>query len=112
MDFKGFESVSNQILKEQDRPKMFSSPSGHSWRNMPREIFSEIFMKVGVESLEDANNCRQVCKNWNQMICDLTKNQIDTIRRNAAMRLMSTESEESDDDFAIAKSLGNLESSI
>ena len=75
MDFTGFESVLNQILKKQHPQKMFS------WKNMPREIFSEIIMKVGVESLEDANNCRQVCKNWNQMILDLTKHEVDIIRK-------------------------------
>ena len=73
---------------------------------MPRPIFSEIIMKVGTESLEDIINCRQVCKNWNQMILDLTKRQIDTIRRSAAERLNNSLWDASNEDIAMGMSLG------
>ena len=35
---------------------------------LPEEIFSEIMITVGLESLESLHRCRQVCSKWNEMI--------------------------------------------
>ena len=35
---------------------------------LPDEIFNEIMMMVGLESLGDLHRCRQVCKHWSKMI--------------------------------------------
>ena len=60
---------------------------GQSWNNLPREILCEIFMKVGLEDIEDLVECLQVCKNWNEMICNLTKAQLNCLRSNAAEKI-------------------------
>ena len=35
---------------------------------LPEEIFSEIMITVGLESLESLHRCRQVCITWNEKI--------------------------------------------
>ena len=35
---------------------------------LPDEIFSDIMMMVGLESLESLHRCRQVCSKWNEKI--------------------------------------------
>ena len=34
----------------------------------PEEILSEIWLMVGLESLESLHRCRQVCQTWNELI--------------------------------------------
>ena len=61
------------------------SPFGHTnWNNMPSEILSDILMKVGLASPDDLRKCRQVCKNWKQVIQEMTKHQVDLLRRKEA----------------------------
>ena len=55
-----------------------SSTSWYGWQNLPDLIFNDIMVRVGLESLGDLNNCRQVCQTWNDMIWKMPK---DTIRR-------------------------------
>ena len=58
---------------------------GHTnWNNMPREILSDILMKVGLASLDDLRKCRQVCRNWKLAIGEMTKHQVDLLKRNEA----------------------------
>ena len=35
---------------------------------LPEEILSEIWLMVGLESLESLHRCRQVCQTWNELI--------------------------------------------
>ena len=61
------------------------SPFGHTnWNNMPSEILSDILMKVGLASPDDLRKCRQVCKNWKCVISEMTKHQVDLLKRNEA----------------------------
>jgi len=47
-----------------------------AWVTLPDLIFSDIMMKVGLESLENLHRCRQVCRTWNDMILsDIWENQ-------------------------------------
>ena len=63
-------------------------PFGHTnWNNMPSEILSDILMKVGLVSMDDLRKCRQVCQNWNRVISEMTKHQVDLLRRNEAENL-------------------------
>ena len=39
-----------------------------AWVELPDLIFVEVMMKVGLESLEGLQRCRQVCKAWNNLI--------------------------------------------
>ena len=87
--------------------------SGHDWSNMPRVVFSDIMMKVGLERLEDLIRSRQVCKSWNEMIIGMTKQQDHLLRSKAASRLMAewrNDEEQcvipSREEVAVAKSLG------
>ena len=60
-------------------------PFGHTnWNNMPSEILSDILMKVGLVSMDDLRKCRKVCQNWNRVISEMTKHQVDLLRRNEA----------------------------
>ena len=34
----------------------------------PEEILSEIWLMVGLESIESLHRCRQVCHTWNELI--------------------------------------------
>ena len=36
--------------------------------NIPEEILGEIWLMVGLESLESLHRCRQVCQAWNELI--------------------------------------------
>ena len=36
--------------------------------NIPEEILGEIWLMVGLESLESLHRCRQVCQTWNELI--------------------------------------------
>ena len=38
------------------------------WLVLPEEILSEIWLMVGLESLESLHRCRQVCQTWNELI--------------------------------------------
>ena len=38
------------------------------WATLPDLMFSDIMMKVGLESIEGLHRCRQVCQTWNKMI--------------------------------------------
>ena len=38
------------------------------WATLPDLMFSDIMMKVGLESVEGLHRCRQVCQTWNKMI--------------------------------------------
>ena len=35
---------------------------------LPEEILSEIWLMVGLESLESLHRCRQVCQTWNELL--------------------------------------------
>ena len=35
---------------------------------MPDLLFSDIMLMVGLENIESLHRCRQVCKNWNEVI--------------------------------------------
>ena len=62
-----------------------TSPFRHTnWNNMPSEILSDILMKVGLASPDDLRKCRQVCKNWKCVISEMTKHQVDLLKRNEA----------------------------
>lgn len=37
-------------------------------QTLPDHIFEEIMLMIGLESLENLDTCRQVCKEWNQRI--------------------------------------------
>ena len=46
-----------------------TSPYNKGWLLTPYpEIFDEIMMMVGLDSLESLHKCRQVCTAWNAMI--------------------------------------------
>ena len=45
------------------------------WQNLPDLFFSEIMTTVGLESLGVLQKCRGVCKTWNVMICQMTRNE-------------------------------------
>ena len=46
-----------------------TSPYNKGWLLTPYpEIFDEIMMMVGLDSLESLHRCRQVCTAWNDMI--------------------------------------------
>ena len=47
------------------------------------EIFGEIMIMVGRESLDELLKCRQVCQKWNVIISQMTKFKKDTIKRKA-----------------------------
>ena len=47
------------------------------------EIFGEIMIMVGRESLDKLLKCRQVCQKWNMIISEMTKDKKHTIRRKA-----------------------------
>ena len=53
------------------------------WQNLPDVIFSEIMTTVGLESLGVLQKCRGVCKTWNEMICQMTRNDKNSIIREA-----------------------------
>ena len=53
------------------------------WQNLPDVIFSKIMMTVGLESLGVLQKCRGVCKTWNVMICQMTRNEKKAIIREA-----------------------------
>ena len=60
-------------------------PSLSNWLKLPKEIFVEIMLTVGLESLESLRNCRLVCKSWNVLIKRNIWKKIDTrIERNWA----------------------------
>ena len=39
-----------------------------AWVTLPDEIFSDIMIMIGLESLESLHRCRQVCSKWNEKI--------------------------------------------
>ena len=43
-------------------------PPSRDWRMLPDLIFSDVMMKIVLESFESLHRCRQVCKNWNEKI--------------------------------------------
>ena len=45
-----------------------NSPS--DWSNLPALLFCDVMMRVGLESLDDLHQCRQVCSSWNKAILD------------------------------------------
>ena len=45
-----------------------TKPPNCDWRMLPDLIFSDIMMKIVLESFESLHRCRQVCKNWNERI--------------------------------------------
>ena len=53
------------------------------WQNLPDVIFSEIMTTVGLESLGVLQKCRGVCKTWDVMICQMTRNDKNSIIREA-----------------------------
>ena len=78
-------SVEKCAVKIEIQKEDSISPFGHTnWNHMPSEILSDILMKVGLASPNDLRKCRQVCKNWNWVICEMTKHQIDLLKRNEA----------------------------
>ena len=40
----------------------------YDWLMLPDIIFTEVMMKIVLESFESLHRCRQVCKSWNEMI--------------------------------------------
>ena len=52
-----------------------------NWQNLPHHVFGDIMTMAGRESLQNVQNCRQVCQSWNVMISLMTKHNKDTIRR-------------------------------
>ena len=67
------------------------------WQNLPDIILGDIVMILGMievievididrgdrDILEDILKCRQVCRNWNVMIAQMTKHKKDTISKNS-----------------------------
>ena len=47
---------------------MPKKPPNPDWRMLPDLIFSDIMMKIVLESFESLHRCRQVCKTWNERI--------------------------------------------
>ena len=45
-----------------------TNPPSHDWRMLPDLIFSDVMMKIVLESFESLHRCRQVCKTWNERI--------------------------------------------
>ena len=45
-----------------------TKPPNCDWRMLPDLIFSDVMMKIVLESFESLHRCRQVCKNWNERI--------------------------------------------
>ena len=84
-------SVKKCAVKIERQKEDSISPFEHTnWNHMPSEILSDILMKVGLASPNDLRKCRQVCKNWNWVISEMTKHQVDLLKRNEAeiVRLM------------------------
>ena len=45
-----------------------TKPPSRNWRMLPDLIFSDVMMKIVLESFESLHRCRQVCKTWNEQI--------------------------------------------
>ena len=45
-----------------------TKPRSRDWRMLPDLIFSDVMMKIVLESFESLHRCRQVCKTWNEKI--------------------------------------------
>ena len=45
-----------------------SKPLTPDWSMLPVIIFTEVMMKIVLESFESLHRCRQVCKAWNERI--------------------------------------------
>ena len=45
-----------------------TKPPNRDWRMLPDLIFSDVMMKIVLESFESLHRCRQVCKTWNEQI--------------------------------------------
>ena len=45
-----------------------TKPPSRDWRMLPDLIFSDVMMKIVLESFESLQRCRQVCKIWNERI--------------------------------------------
>ena len=56
-----------------------------NWQNLPYHVFGDIMTMtmMGMESLNDLQKCRKVCKSWNVMMSQMTKYGKDTIRKKA-----------------------------
>ena len=52
-----------------------------NWQNLPHHVFGDIMTMAGRESLQNVQNCRQVCQSWNVMISLMTKYNKDSIRK-------------------------------
>ena len=64
------------------------------WKTLPDVIFSEIMTLVGLESLGVLQKCRGVCKTWNVMICQMTRNEKKAIIREAKDLVAKIQAEE------------------
>ena len=47
---------------------IMTKPPSRDWRMLPDLIFSDVMMKIVLESFESLHRCRQVCKTWNERI--------------------------------------------
>ena len=97
------------------------SPFGHTnWNNIPSEILSDILLKIGLAWPNDLRKCRQGCKNWNWVIREMTKHQVNLLKRKEAeiVRLLLDKFHwwfPSNEEISRVKSLvksGHLENSV
>ena len=51
-----------------------------SWQNLPDLIYSDIMVMLGLNSFTDLHKCRKVCRIWNQITSQMSKNKKATIR--------------------------------
>ena len=77
-----------------DSLTIMTSSLGCGWQNLPDFIFSEIMTTVGLESLGVLQKCRGVCKTWNVMICQMTRNEKKAIIREAKDLVAKIQAEE------------------
>ena len=76
---------------------------------LPDEIFSDIMMIVGLESIESLHRCRQVCSKWNEMILsDIWENQSKKrIMKDRIERSWGPDKLPTDEEISHAKWLGD-----
>ena len=89
---------------------IMTKPPSRDWRMLPDLIFSDVMMKIVLESFESLHRCRQVCKAWNERI-------LSNIWENPSKRdIIKTKIEKtwetgkiSDDEISHARWLGRYE---
>ena len=74
---------SNSKKKRYNSTEVVSSASWWHWQMLPDQIFSDILMIVGLQSIKDVQKCKQICQSWNLIVTQMTKLKKDSIRRKA-----------------------------